>query len=159
MKAFTILALSLSVNLAFAQSELDNENHSKNRMERPANLPGTLIMRENIKTKELEVVHLQNEIEAKIEAAYEISKLAYQAVKPEQKYAQTEFNELDQDQAAESWYFYFGFNSYAYYGWGSYYYPTYNYYGYSYAYTPYYNYNYYGYNYYYYRPNRWGYRW
>jgi hypothetical protein len=152
MKTLIALAMVLSTSAAWAQSELDNEAQLKNRMERPANLPATIILRVNEKTKEVQVVHMKNEVAADKAQAAEVSKLAFQNVSAEKKYAQSEFPELDQDRAVESWYFWYGYTPYAYYGWNSYYYPYYSYYGTPYAYYPYYNYNYYGYNYYYYRP-------
>lgn len=147
--------VGLSASIAMAQSELDNESKVTNRMERPANLPGTLIMRVNEKTNEVQVLHLQDELAADQATVANFADAKFHTVNADQKYAQQEFNELDSDKAVTSWYFYYGYNPYAYgYGYGYYnYYTPYYYYGYAaYAYAPYYSYNYYGWNYGYYRP-------
>lgn len=143
------IALAVTASVATAQTELDQESKFINQMERARELPQTVVIRVNEKTKEVQVAHSQEALPEGQLSPAEIAQQSFKSVDVNKTYAKSEFNELDRDQSQESWYFYVGFNSYP--NYCCYYYPRYYYYGYPYAYYPYYSYPYYGWTYYYYR--------
>jgi hypothetical protein len=131
---------------AFAAGELDNEAAVTNeQIQLAKDLPATLVMRVNDKTKEVSVLHMDAKLEATEASKALLANAQFKAVDVKSGVR----GELDQDSSSSSWYF--CFNNY---NWS---YPTYYYYGYNYNYSSYYNYSYGGYSWYYYR---WGYsRW
>src|SRR6218665_1278912 len=138
MKLLTVLALAvLALPLAQA-NELDNENQVKNAQRLAADLPQTVVVREDA-SGNVAVMHSAEKLAA---AAAQLDDSKFVAVKKAGK-------ELDGDSSKSGWYFYWYNYSYNYY-------PAYYYSGYNYYYQPYYNYSYNNYTYYYYS---WSYRW
>lgn len=121
--------------------ELDNDAAVANQ-----NIPGTVVIRVNTRTKEVAALHtnavMQNEAQAQALTSKNFKAVSADNVR----------SELDQDGGASSWYFYSGYN----YNYG-YNYGYMNYYGN--WYQPCYNYSYNNYSYYYYSNswswNRW----
>lgn len=139
MKLLTILALA-ALALPVAQAnELDNENQVKNAQRFAADLPQTVVVREDAQGN-VAVMHSPAKLTAGSESLIDDSKFV-----PVKKAGK----ELDSDSSKSGWYFYWYNYNYSYY-------PAYYYYGYNYYYQPYYNYSYNNYTYYYYS---WSYRW
>lgn len=137
MKLLSVLALAvLALPVAHA-SELDNENQVKNAQRFAADLPQTVVVREDA-SGNVAVLHSAE----KLTAEAQIDESKFVPVKKAGK-------ELDADSSKSGWYFYWYSYNYSYY-------PAYYYSGYNYYYQPYYNYSYNNYTYYYYR---WNYRW
>jgi hypothetical protein len=136
-----LLALALLAALPVAQAnELDNEKQVTNAQRFAADLPQTLVVREDAQGN-VAVFHSVEKLEAGSPALLDDSKFV-----PMKK--TDKMSELDGDSSKSGWYFYWYNYSYSY--------PTYYYYGYSYAYQPYYNYYY---NNCYYRWYSWGWNW
>jgi hypothetical protein len=134
MKAL-LMAIALVAGFAtqsFA-GELDNDSAIANQQ-----IPGTVVIRVNTRTKEVSALHtnaiMKNEVEAQALTSEKFEALPADKVR----------TELDNDGGASSWYYY---NSCGYYGCG-YNYNYVNWYGSWYQPCYYYNYGYY--NYYYY---------
>lgn len=138
-------AMTLQGAPAFA-GELDNEASVTNQAQLAKDLPATLIVRTNLKTKAVEVLNTNEKMaKGKVDAA-SVAQRNFVQVSLNDKLTASE---LDFNSSSSSWYFCFpNYN---------YYQPSYYYSGYQYSYTSYYQYNYGGYNYNYYRNPYYGY--
>lgn len=137
-KLFAILALALLVPVISAKAgELDNENQIKNAKRFAADLPQTLVVKKDVATGAVSVLHSATLLEAGAPVQLDDSKFIPMKATDSMK------QELDKDSSASGWYYYWYNYSYAY--------PTYYYYGFNYYYQPYYNYYWGGCNYYWYR--------
>jgi hypothetical protein len=139
MKLLTVLALAVLALPVAQANELDNENQVKNAQRFAADLPQTVVVREDAQGN-VAVMHSSAKLIAGAEASLDDSKFV-----PVKKAGK----ELDGDSSKSGWYFYWYNYNYSYY-------PAYYYYGYNYYYQPYYNYSYNNYTYYWYS---WSYRW
>ena len=130
---------------SFAQAnELDNEAQVTNETKALSkDLPQTLVVRSNLATGEVQVLHTQDRLAADSSS---LALIAHASFAPADASAQVQGGELDHDSSSSSWYFCWN------YGYSQ---PYYWYGGYNFAYNYYYNYNYGGWNYSYYRWN-WG---
>lgn len=138
MKLLTVLALAVLALPVAQASELDNENQVKNAQRYAADLPQTVVVREDAQGN-VAVYHSAEKLLGGLKSHIDDSKFV-----PVKKAGK----ELDGDSSKSGWYFYWYNYSYSY--------PTYYYYGYNYYYQPYYNFYYNNYTYYYYS---WNYRW
>ena len=135
MKILLTLGLLALVAPQSNARELDNETQVKNAQRLAANLPQTLVVKEDANGT-ISVFHSASNLKPGAESSLDDSLFVNMK-------ATDSMSELDRDSSTSGWYFYWNRNNY--------WYPTYYYYGYRYYYQPYYSY----YNYY----NNCSYRW
>ncbi len=145
----TLAALGAALTLAQASvataGELDNEASVTNKAQLGKDLPATLVVRVNNKTKAVEVLHTNQKLSKSATSKAQMAKAEFVAMGLQDK---MHASELDRDSSSSSWYFCFpNYNWYQ---------PSYYYSGYQYSYSNYWSYNYGGYSYNYYSNPYWG---